>query len=89
MPESEQNSSISPMMATEVAHDDTTSSIHISVAKAKMAMMRCCTTVRPSMPKTSEGRFHSSSVTNSTKRAWAVFLKAPLGWKRRPILMLW
>ena len=41
MPESLQNSSISPMMATEVAHDGTTSMIHISVANAKMAMIRC------------------------------------------------
>ena len=31
---------------TDVAHDDTISKIHISVANAKMAMIRCCTTVR-------------------------------------------
>ena len=79
IPESEQNSSISPMMATDVAHDDTTSSIHISVAKAKMAMMRCWTTVSPSMPKNSRGAFHKISVIISTNTASAVFLKPPLG----------
>ena len=54
------------MMATLVAHDDTTSSTHIRVAKAKMAMMRCWTTVRPSMPKMSDGAFQSSRVTMAT-----------------------
>ena len=29
------------MMATDVAHDGTTSNNHMSVAKAKMAMTRC------------------------------------------------
>ena len=46
MPLSVVNSNISTMMATDVAHDDTISKIHISVAKAKMAMIRCWITVR-------------------------------------------
>ena len=46
MPLSEVKSSIKTIMPTEVAHEATTSKIHISVAKAKMAMMRCWTTVR-------------------------------------------
>ena len=78
MPLSDANSSISPMIATDVAHDDTTSIIHIIVAKAKMAIIRCCTVVSPSMPKADVGRFHSNSVTINTKTAWVVFLKAPL-----------
>ena len=41
MPLVEVVSNISPMMPTEVAHEGTTSKIHINVAKAKMAMMRC------------------------------------------------
>ena len=46
IPLSVQNSNISTMMATEVAHDETISRIHISVANAKMAMIRCWITVR-------------------------------------------
>ena len=53
------------MMETLVAHEGTTSIIHISVAKAKMAMMRCCTVFSPSMPNDSLGRFHSTSVINT------------------------
>ena len=54
------------MMATLVAQEEATSITHIKVAKAKMAMMRCCTTVSPSMPKKSEGAFHSNNVTSRT-----------------------
>ena len=89
IPLSVQNTSINTMMATDVAHDDTTSITHINVAKAKMAMIRCCTTVSPSMPNQLEGAFHNSSVTMATIMACVVFLKAPLGWKRRPIRILW
>ena len=46
MPLSVVNNSISTMMATDVAHDETISSTHIRVAKAKMAMIRCWMTVR-------------------------------------------
>ena len=66
MPLSVQNSSISTITATDVAHDETISSIHISVAKAKMAMTRCWTILRFCMPNHSVGMFHSSSVTSST-----------------------
>ena len=34
------------MMAIDVAHELTTSRIHINVAKAKMAITRCWMTVR-------------------------------------------
>ena len=73
IPESLQKSSMAPMMATDVAHEGTTSIIHIRVAKAKMAMMRCCTTLSPSMPKAVEGRFHSMSVMTATMTASKVF----------------
>ena len=54
------------MMATEVAHDDTISRIHINVAKAKIAMTRCWITVKFLIPYHSAGMFHSSSVTSAT-----------------------
>ena len=54
------------MMATDVAHEETTSMTHISVAKAKMAIIRCWTVVSPSMPNHVDGRFQSSSVTTAT-----------------------
>ena len=57
---------MSMMTATDVAHDDTISSIHISVAKAKMAMMRCWTTVRFWMPYHSAGMFQSNKVIKAT-----------------------
>ena len=66
MPLSEQNSSINTIMATDVAHDETISRIHISVANAKMAMTRCWMTVRLSMPNHSEGMFQSPNVTRMT-----------------------
>ena len=82
-------SNIIPMMATDVAQDGTTSSTHISVAKAKMAMMRCWTMVSPSIPKDDEGRFHNSNVTKSTKMASADFVNTLLGWKRFSWRTLW
>ena len=39
-----------PITLTDVAHEGIASVIHKMVAKAKMAIMRSCTTVRPSMP---------------------------------------
>ena len=89
MPLFEVKSSIRPMMATLVAHDGTTSNTHISVAKAKMAIMRCCTTVRLAMPYHSLGMFHSSNVTNSTINACVVFLITRLGWKRCSRRLAW
>ena len=69
MPLSDVKSSSIPMMATEVAQAGTISKIHISVAKAKMAMMRCWTTFKPSMPNAVLGRFHKTRVTAKTKKA--------------------
>ena len=66
MPLSVQKRSISTMMATDVAHEDTISRIHISVAKAKMAMIRCWITVRFWMPYHSAGMFQSTRVTSAT-----------------------
>ena len=57
------------MTATDVAHAGTTSSTHANVAKAKMAMIRCCTTVSPSMPKHVDGRFHINNVARITTAA--------------------
>ena len=54
------------MMAIDVAHEETISRIHIRVAKAKMAITRCWTTVRFSMPNHSVGMFQSRRVTNAT-----------------------
>ena len=62
-------SSIVTITAIDVAHDGTTSNIHIKVAKTKIAMMRCCTTVRLLIPKLSVGRFHTISVTASVMSA--------------------
>ena len=47
---SEEVNSRRPITLTEVAHEGTASVIHKMVANAKMAMMRSCTTVSPSMP---------------------------------------
>ena len=69
MPLSDVKRSRPPIMATDVAHEGTISKIHIRVAKAKMAMIRCCTMFRPSMPNALLGRFHNKSVTKATKKA--------------------
>ena len=69
MPLVEVVSSISPMMPTEVAQEGTTSKIHINVAKAKMAMMRCWMTVRFWMPYMSAGAYQRKRVTASTMAA--------------------
>ena len=79
-PLSEQNSSISTMMAIDVAHDDTTSRIHISVAKAKMAMTRCWMTVRSLMPNHSAGIFQSNRVTTSTNKILVKRTVPSAGW---------
>ena len=60
-------------MKMEVAHEGTTSVIHISVARIKMAMMRCWMTVRPSMPNTPAGRFQMINVI--TDRMSAVIMR--------------
>ena len=55
------------MMDTEVAQAGTSSNTHISVAYTKMAMIRCWTAVRPSMPKDSVGRNQRTRTMMATK----------------------
>ena len=54
---------ITVIMAKEVAHAGIASVSHVSVANTKMAIIRCCTTVRPSISNTLVGRFHTIAVT--------------------------
>ena len=89
MPLSVQKSSISTMMPTDVAHEETISSIHIRVAKAKMAMMRCWTTVRFCMPYHSAGMFQSVRVTMATMRILIKRTKAFDGWYFRMCRKSW
>ena len=63
------------MMTTEVAHAGMASVSHNITAITKMAMMRCCTTVRPSMPKQSIGRFHTKTVSRAVMRNMSPFLR--------------
>ena len=51
------------MIARDVAHAGIHSVSHERVANTKIAMMRCCTTVNPSMPKQLVGRFQIMVVT--------------------------
>lgn len=46
----------------DVAHAGIHSVSHDSVAKTKIAIMRCCTTVRPSISNTEMGRFQTMAV---------------------------
>ena len=43
------------------------SKIHIRAANTKSAMTRCCTTVRPSIPKALTGMAHRTMVMMSTR----------------------
>ncbi len=43
------------MIRTEVVHEGMASVIHIKAAKTKIAMVRCCSTVSPSIPKAEVG----------------------------------
>ena len=72
MPESEAKNSSMVMIAMEVAQAGTGSRIHISVAKANTAMMRCWTIVMPSIPKVLTGSKNSVIVTAATNRRLAV-----------------
>ena len=47
------------MISTEVAHEGINSVTHINVANAKTAITRVSTTVRPTIPYESVGRFQS------------------------------
>ncbi len=80
MPESEAKNSSIVMMPMDVAQDGTGSRIHIRVAKAKTAMMRCCTTVRPSRPKAPVGSRKSVMVTAATTSRLAVLRLIRRAW---------
>ena len=51
---------------TEVVHVGTTSTIHIRAVNTKIAIVRCITGVRPSMPKNSVGTAHKKTVSART-----------------------
>jgi hypothetical protein len=61
------------MILSEVAHAGIHSVSHASVAKTKIAMMRCCTTVNPSMPKALVGRFQTMVVTTKMAKSSQTF----------------
>jgi hypothetical protein len=67
------------MTATDVAHELTISKIHISVAKAKMAMTRCWIIVRLLMPNQSVGINQRVNVTSNTKNILMSLKVALLG----------
>jgi hypothetical protein len=55
------NSSIQ-ITHTDVAHAGIASVNHINVANTKMEIIRCCTTVSPSIPKLSVGKQATTTV---------------------------
>jgi hypothetical protein len=61
------------MMLSEVAHAGIHSVSHERVAKTKIAMMRCCTTVNPSIPKHVVGKFHTMAVTTMITKSSQTF----------------
>ena len=61
------------MILREVAQAGMHSVSHDKVANTKIAIMRCCTTVSPSMPKMSVGRFHTMAVTTRIARSSQTF----------------
>ena len=72
-------SSIITIISNEVVQAGTASSIHIVAANTKMAMIRCCNTVSPYMPKASLGKNHITVVriaTNSNLAIRAFFSKS-------------
>ena len=76
-------SSINTMMAIDVAQEDPISRIHISVAKAKIAMTRCWMTVRFWMPNHSDGMFQRNKVTRATKAILIARFVPSAGWYLR------
>ena len=66
MPLSETVSSITTMTIRDVVQLGMISNIHMSAAKMKIAIMRCWTTVRASMPKKLTGTAQRNIVTAST-----------------------
>ena len=61
------------IILSEVAHAGMHSVSHDKVAKTKIAMMRCCTTVSPSMPKVLVGRFQTMVVTTKMAKNCQTF----------------
>ncbi len=73
--ESETKNSSTKMMTTEVAQAGIASVSQSITAMTKMAMTRCCTTVSPSMPKQSMGRFHTRMVNRAVRQNISAFLR--------------
>ena len=74
MPLSETVSNASTTTSREVVQFGMISVIHISAAKTKSAMTRCCTTVRPSIPKKPVGTASRKTVTASTSGSSTKYL---------------
>ena len=66
--ESETQKSKRNMIETEVAHEGIASVIQSNTAITKMAITLRCTTVSPSMPKKSKGKFHIKIVISIVAR---------------------
>lgn len=63
------------MIASDVAHAGMHSVSHAKVAKTKIAIMRCCTIVKPSIPKNVIGRFQTPIVIKAiAKRCHTFFI---------------
>ena len=75
---SETVSSITTMTIRDVVQLGTTSTIHISAAKKKMAIIRCCTAVSPSIPKNDVGTAHKKTVIASTTHRSTMFFTETL-----------
>ena len=61
------------IIANDVAHAGMHSVSQESVAKTKMAMMRCCTTVKPSISNTEMGRFQTMAVISTIPKSCHTF----------------
>ena len=61
------------MILSDVAHAGIHSVSHDKVANTKIAIMRCCTTVNPSMPKLLVGRFQMMAVTTTIAKSSQTF----------------
>ena len=61
------------MMVSDVAHEGMHSVSHERVANTKMAMIRCWTTVSPSIPNVLVGRFHTRAVMRKIASNSSIF----------------
>ena len=66
------------IMTSDVAHEGMASKSQESVAKTKIAIIRCCTIVNPEIPKKSVGRFHTIRVATIIARSCHTFLAEKL-----------